>query len=107
MMSRDVCAIVITRDAVFTQQGILHFLLPTILLGPFANHVTADHPGYPAYSHLLSDGWIPGRKVVSQQLDDLRGKTADWVDRTTLIANILDFVTISYTSRHFWFFTLF
>jgi hypothetical protein len=28
------------------------------------NHVTASHPSYSKYSHLLSDGWIPGRKVV-------------------------------------------
>jgi hypothetical protein len=29
-----------------------------------ANHVAATHPAYPKYSHLLSDGWISGRKVV-------------------------------------------
>lgn len=23
-----------------------------------------SHPNYSRYSHLLSDGWIPGRKVV-------------------------------------------
>jgi hypothetical protein len=28
------------------------------------DHVTATHPAYPKYSHLLSDGWVPGRKVV-------------------------------------------
>lgn len=26
----------------------------------------ADSPNYDRYSHLLSDGWIPGRKVVGQ-----------------------------------------
>jgi hypothetical protein len=24
----------------------------------------ASHPNYPQFEHLLSSGWIPGRKVV-------------------------------------------
>jgi hypothetical protein len=30
----------------------------------FVDVALASHPNYSTYSHLLSDGWIPGRKVV-------------------------------------------
>jgi hypothetical protein len=30
------------------------------------------HPNYDKFSHLLSDGWIPGRKVVRATLRILR-----------------------------------
>jgi hypothetical protein len=35
--------------------------------GTIANHPPSEsHPNYPNYAYRLSDGWIPGRKVVSR-----------------------------------------
>lgn len=44
---------------------------------PYLSHMltcnTASDPNYHKYQHLLSDGWVPGRKIVRQDPPSSRG----------------------------------
>lgn len=59
--------------------------------------MTADSPNYSKYAHLLSPGWLFGKKVVGLGHDKLGAVEAHLGIRTIRMGNMLDFETTFHT----------
>lgn len=61
----------------------------------------ASHPNYLKYVNLLSNGWIPGRKVVSQVLQNYHMNWATWLTNFSRITRTIN-MRLSGTTFRIW-----